>query len=127
MESGKLTIRFVHWLQVMQSFKGVDDEALTQAVSQLSLRDLNPVLYRCDAEERDDNNGNGSYHIPGHGTLIYAGLQVRGKLGFHHVACYCSHAAMHSPAELGLVVKYMGWHPIHAGRHDAHVLDRAQQ
>lgn len=62
---------------MMQSFNGVGDEALQQAVAELSLRDLNLVLYRCDAEERDDNNGNGSYHIPGHGTLIYAGLQVR--------------------------------------------------
>ncbi|KAJ5115314.1 hypothetical protein NUU61_001073 [Penicillium alfredii] len=50
---------------------GVDE-----AFSELSLIDLNFVLYRCEAEERDFSDGNdGVYSIPNHGPLIYAGLQ----------------------------------------------------
>lgn len=59
----------------MQGFQGVSDAKLRDAVKQLGLDTLNPVLYRSDAEEKDDNNGDGAYHIHGHGTLIYAGLQ----------------------------------------------------
>lgn len=61
---------------MIKNFKGVRDEKLLQAVADLTLDDLNTVLYRCDAEEKDDNGGDGAYNIPGHGTLIYAGLQV---------------------------------------------------
>ncbi|PWY86908.1 glycogen debranching enzyme [Aspergillus heteromorphus CBS 117.55] len=51
--------------------QGVDD-----AFSSLSLIDLNFVLYRCEAEERDSSNGqDGVYNIPNHGPLVYAGLQ----------------------------------------------------
>ncbi|PVH97782.1 glycoside hydrolase family 133 protein [Periconia macrospinosa] len=40
------------------------------------LTDLNIILYRCDPEERDlSDNKDGTYNIPGHGTLVYAGLQ----------------------------------------------------
>ncbi|XP_032801915.2 glycogen debranching enzyme [Petromyzon marinus] len=42
-------------------------------VSQLSLADMNILLYRCDAEEKED--GGGVYNIPGIGGLTYAGLQ----------------------------------------------------
>ncbi|GME52213.1 hypothetical protein GTA08_BOTSDO02989 [Neofusicoccum parvum] len=46
------------------------------AFKECSLIDLNHVLYRCDPEERDYSGGNdGTYTIPGHGTLVYAGLQ----------------------------------------------------
>ncbi|KAM4722100.1 glycogen debranching enzyme [Rhinophrynus dorsalis] len=41
--------------------------------SKLSLADLNQVLYRCDAEEKED--GGGSYNIPNWTPLKYAGLQ----------------------------------------------------
>lgn len=64
------------FFQAVQSFSGLADPALQAAVADLSLDDLNPVLYRCDAEEKDDNGGNGAYNVPGHGTLIFAGLQV---------------------------------------------------
>ncbi|KAL9049992.1 MAG: hypothetical protein Q9162_006907 [Coniocarpon cinnabarinum] len=40
------------------------------------LRDLNFILYRCDAEERELNDGkDGCYNVPDHGPLVYAGLQ----------------------------------------------------
>lgn len=46
------------------------------AFRELDLVDLNIVLYRCDAEERDSSDGHdGVYNVPGHGSLVYAGLQ----------------------------------------------------
>ncbi|KAE8388292.1 glucanotransferase domain of glycogen debranching enzyme-domain-containing protein [Aspergillus alliaceus] len=51
-------------------------EGADQAFSKLSLLDLNFVLYRCDAEERDSSDGqDGVYAIPNHAPLVYAGLQ----------------------------------------------------
>ncbi|KAE8356641.1 glycogen debranching enzyme [Aspergillus coremiiformis] len=51
-------------------------EGVDQAFSKLGLVDLNFVLYRCDAEERDSSDGqDGVYDIPNHGPLVYAGLQ----------------------------------------------------
>lgn len=48
----------------------------TQAFSNSSLVDLNFILYRCEPEERDASNGkDGVYSVPGHGSLVYAGLQ----------------------------------------------------
>ncbi|KAG0242510.1 family 13 glycoside hydrolase [Mortierella sp. GBAus27b] len=37
--------------------------------------ELNVVLYRCDGEEQDVTPGNGVYNIPGHGSLVYCGLE----------------------------------------------------
>ncbi|KAI5638657.1 amylo-alpha-1,6-glucosidase domain-containing protein [Phthorimaea operculella] len=54
-----------HWYVVQQS---------TAGHTGLDLSDLNTVLYRCDAEERDAGGG-GVYDVPGHGPLVYAGLQ----------------------------------------------------
>lgn len=46
------------------------------AFAHVSLIDLNFVLYRCEAEELDASDGkDGVYDIPGHGKLVYAGLQ----------------------------------------------------
>ena len=48
----------------------------TQAFSDSSLVDLNFIMYRSEPEERDASNGkDGVYSIPGHGPLVYAGLQ----------------------------------------------------
>ena len=58
---------------------GIDtfcSSAADEAFSELSLVDLNFVMYRCDAEERDFSDGHdGVYSIPNHGALVYAGLQ----------------------------------------------------
>jgi glycogen debranching enzyme len=46
------------------------------AFKDLNLTDLNFVLYKCEQEERDaSDQKDGTYNIPGHGTLVYAGLQ----------------------------------------------------
>ncbi|KAK2754210.1 hypothetical protein FQN54_007089 [Arachnomyces sp. PD_36] len=51
-------------------------EGADVAFQELDLIDLNSVLYRCDAEERDSSDGkDGVYVIPKHGALVYAGLQ----------------------------------------------------
>ncbi|CAG9785346.1 unnamed protein product [Diatraea saccharalis] len=52
-----------------------DPLRLRDALADLDLVDLNAVLYRCDAEEREATGGDGVYHVPGHGPLPYAGLQ----------------------------------------------------
>jgi glycogen debranching enzyme len=50
-----------------------DEEELRTAFSQLDLLALNVLLYRCEEEERA-SIGQGVYHLPGHGTLTFAGL-----------------------------------------------------
>jgi glycogen debranching enzyme len=46
------------------------------AFRDVNLTDLNFILYRADAEEQDTSDGkDGTYDIPGHGKLVYAGLQ----------------------------------------------------
>lgn len=51
-------------------------EPAAPAVANLSLIDLNVLLYRCDSEERCATEGKfGVYGIPGYGNLVYAGLQ----------------------------------------------------
>lgn len=54
-------------------------QELVNAITPLSLVDLNYVLYRCDSEEQVDCPGNGVYNIPGYGSLTYCGIQ--GKRG----------------------------------------------
>lgn len=47
-----------------------------EASIDLDLNDLNAILYRCEPEERDASGGtDGTYTIPGYGTLVYAGLE----------------------------------------------------
>jgi glycogen debranching enzyme len=47
-----------------------------KAMSELTLTDLNVLLYRCEGEERDLSKGqDGAYGVPGYGSLTYCGLQ----------------------------------------------------
>ncbi|RPA84891.1 hypothetical protein BJ508DRAFT_205664 [Ascobolus immersus RN42] len=58
---------------------GIDNFLISgadEAVENLDLIELNYFLYRADAEERDTSEGrDGVYVVPGHGALVYAGLQ----------------------------------------------------
>ncbi|KAJ5916231.1 Glycogen debranching enzyme [Penicillium tannophilum] len=70
---------FETWIPSAEHASGLDSflsSGADEAFSELSLIDLNFVLYRCDAEERDSSDGqDGAYSIPKHGPLVYAGLQ----------------------------------------------------
>ena len=47
-----------------------------EAFADLSLVDLNVVLYRADSEERDATRGEfGVYSVPGFGDAVYCGLE----------------------------------------------------
>lgn len=51
-------------------------EGAVEASLDLDLYDLNAVLYKCEPEERDASGGQeGTYYIPGYGSLVYAGLE----------------------------------------------------
>lgn len=70
---------FETWIPGAEHVEGLENflsSGADEAFSNLSLVDLNFVLYRCDAEERDFSDGqDGVYAIPNHGPLVYAGLQ----------------------------------------------------
>ncbi|KAK7908146.1 glycogen debranching enzyme [Apiospora marii] len=70
---------FETWIPSAEHSAGLDTYVTsggTTAMSELDVVDLNFLLYRCDAEERDGSDGkDGVYDIPGHGKLVYAGLQ----------------------------------------------------
>ena len=67
------------WIPGAEHAEGLDafcSSGASEAFSSLDLIDLNCLLYRCDAEERDSSSGeDGVYTIPNHGPLVYAGLQ----------------------------------------------------
>ena len=70
---------FKTWIPGAEHAEGLDSfvsSGATEAFSKLDLNDLNFLLYRCDAEEKDSSAGqDGVYTVPGHGPLVYAGLQ----------------------------------------------------
>ncbi|KAL2759035.1 glycoside hydrolase family 13 protein [Sodiomyces alcalophilus JCM 7366] len=70
---------FETWIPAAEHSTGLDSYVTSgakKAFASLNLVDLNLVLYRCEAEERDSSDGkDGCYDVPGHGKLVYAGLQ----------------------------------------------------
>jgi glycogen debranching enzyme len=70
---------FETWIPGAEHSEGLDKFVTRdagEACSQLNLVDLNYLMYRCDPEERDATDGrDGCYNIPGHGPLVYAGMQ----------------------------------------------------
>lgn len=70
---------FETWLPSAEHSSGLNNylsSGAEEAFGELDLTDLNFVLYRCDAEERDSSGGqDGAYAIPDFGPLVYAGLQ----------------------------------------------------
>ncbi|KAI0177104.1 glycogen debranching enzyme [Pestalotiopsis sp. NC0098] len=70
---------FETWIPAAEHSVGLDNYVTSgakAAMADLDLVDLNFLLFRCDAEERDGSEGSdGTYDIPGHGKIIYAGLQ----------------------------------------------------
>ncbi|KAK7227388.1 hypothetical protein V2G26_015391 [Clonostachys chloroleuca] len=70
---------FETWIPSAEHSAGLDTYVTSgakEAWRDLDLVDLNFLVYRCEAEERDSSDGrDGVYDIPGHGKLIYAGLQ----------------------------------------------------
>ncbi|KAE9971343.1 hypothetical protein BLS_004479 [Venturia inaequalis] len=70
---------FETWIPGAEHSEGLDKFVTRggdDACSKLNLADLNHLLYRCEPEERDATDGkDGTYNIPGHGQLVYAGLQ----------------------------------------------------
>ena len=70
---------FETWIPGAEHSQGLEKyltSGAKEAFSQLSLVDLNFVLYQCEQEERDSSGGkDGVYVVPNHGPLVYAGLQ----------------------------------------------------
>ncbi|KAI9892846.1 MAG: hypothetical protein M1814_001005 [Vezdaea aestivalis] len=70
---------FETWIPGAEHAEGLDNfvtGGAKEAFADLTLIDLNYFLYRCEAEERASSDGrDGPYNIPGHGSLVYAGLQ----------------------------------------------------
>ncbi|KJZ72119.1 hypothetical protein HIM_08492 [Hirsutella minnesotensis 3608] len=70
---------FETWIPAAEHSTGLDTYVTSGAKSawaELNLIDLNFLMYRCEAEELDASGGkDGAYDIPGHGKLVYAGLQ----------------------------------------------------
>lgn len=58
------------------NLEGLCSSGAQEVFECLNLVELNCVLYRSDAEERDLTNGEyGAYEVPGHGRLVYCGLE----------------------------------------------------
>ncbi|KAK4196962.1 family 13 putative glycoside hydrolase [Triangularia verruculosa] len=70
---------FETWIPAAEHSSGLDTfvtSGAKAAMAELDLVDLNFLLYKCEPEERDASEGrDGVYDIPGHGKLVYAGLQ----------------------------------------------------
>ncbi|CAK1552429.1 unnamed protein product [Leptosia nina] len=60
--------------RVLRTCPTADPLRLAPALTDLHPVDFNTLLFCCDAEERERTSG-GTYEVPGHGALVYAGLQ----------------------------------------------------
>ncbi|RUS21312.1 central domain of glycogen debranching enzyme-domain-containing protein, partial [Endogone sp. FLAS-F59071] len=70
----------------------------------LDLVDMNAVLYRCDGEERDVTENNGTYNIPAYGALPYCGLE-----GFIRITTSVIPSVLISGTDIGhLIMSYTG-------------------
>ncbi|RZC42945.1 glycogen debranching enzyme, partial [Asbolus verrucosus] len=67
---------------LISQFSVKKETELWKIVTDMTLPDLNRVLYRCDQEERDEGHGFDTYNIPNFDRLVYAGLQ-----GFMSLMC----------------------------------------
>ncbi|KAL7629481.1 bifunctional 4-alpha-glucanotransferase/amylo-alpha-1,6-glucosidase [Parahypoxylon ruwenzoriense] len=70
---------FETWIPAAEHSTGLDTYVTSGArdvMAELNLVDLNFLLYRCEAEERDGSDSkDGTYEIPSYGKIVYAGLQ----------------------------------------------------
>ncbi|KAM0721639.1 hypothetical protein Q7P37_002564 [Cladosporium fusiforme] len=70
---------FETWIPAAEHSEGLDKYTTSgarDAFKDVGLTDLNAIMYRADAEERAASGGaDGVYSIPGHGPLVYCGLQ----------------------------------------------------
>nr|POE51750.1 glycogen debranching enzyme [Quercus suber] len=70
---------FETWIPGCEHGEGLDkfvNSGAREAFQNLTLIDLNALLYRADSEERASSGGaDGVYTVPNHGPLVYAGLQ----------------------------------------------------
>jgi len=70
---------FETWIPAAEHSSGLDSfvtSGAKAAMEELTLVDLNFLLYKCEPEERDASEGrDGTYDIPSHGKIVYAGLQ----------------------------------------------------
>lgn len=61
--------------ELINDFSTEQTQILNRHLDELTLADLNRVLYRCHQEEQDEGFGFGAYNVPDHGDLVYCGLQ----------------------------------------------------
>ncbi|PWN43329.1 putative 4-alpha-glucanotransferase [Ceraceosorus guamensis] len=68
---------FETWMEGLDAkLDNLVSSGASEAMAELDLVSLNVVLYRADGEERDVTGGNdGTYAVPGHGSLVYCGLE----------------------------------------------------
>jgi glycogen debranching enzyme len=70
---------FETWIPRTEHSEGLDKfvcRGADEACKELTLSDLNFLMYRCDPEEKDaSGDQDGVYDVPGHGRLVYAGMQ----------------------------------------------------
>ncbi|ESO09331.1 hypothetical protein HELRODRAFT_109597 [Helobdella robusta] len=76
MKTRQILSGFGYQMKTLSSRKvSLTASPLEVILQEMSLNDLNRVLFRSDAEERDDGKGFGAYDIPRFGRLTYCGLQ----------------------------------------------------